>query len=197
MILLSARSPAGLWRWSSHSWHSPVLLGLPVPSSTRTAFVQRFTQPVASSGSDQEHYVLAHIGESALKGHPIGLGYGNFPRLPTKAPETIAQLDQAFFHSHRLPVQVGLDAGWLGLAGLTLLAILPLVAAGRTAHRKRLTPTAAGFAGAFVAFLAQGWYDYLFDEISFLVIFVRTRLGDMARLTTSRSSDGEGADHLA
>jgi O-Antigen ligase len=169
-ILLSARRPrralalvVALVAFAGIAW-------LAVPSSTRAEFVQRFTQPAASAGGDQEHYLLAHIGERALKGQPLGLGYGNFPAYLQSSGD-LAQLHQAFFHSHRLPVQVGLDAGWLGLAGFALLAIMPLFAAMRAARGRVLTPTAAAFAGALVAFLAQGWYDYLFYELSFLVIF--------------------------
>jgi O-antigen ligase len=170
MIALNARRPlralamiAVLAAFTGLAWFS-------ISSTTRAAFVQRFTQSTASSGSDREHYVLAHIGESALKAHPLGIGYGNFPTY-LEGSGAVAQLDQTFFHSHRLPVQVGLDAGWLGLAGFVSLVIVPLLAVMRAACRKRLTPTAAGLAGALVAFMAQGWYDYLFYEMSFLVVF--------------------------
>jgi O-antigen ligase len=170
MIALNVRKPmrafailAALAAFSGLAW-------LAIPAATTAAFVQRLTQPTATAGSDHEHYVLAQIGETALKGNPLGLGYGNFPAY-LESSGAVAQLDQTFFHSHRLPVQIGLDAGWLGLGGFILIVAFPFRAVVRAARKSRLSPLAAGFAGGLVALLAQGWYDYLFVEMSFLVIF--------------------------
>jgi O-Antigen ligase len=161
---------------------------LVLPGTTRTQFAQRFAQPVGSSGSDREHFALQRIGQTALEAHPLGLGYGNFPLYMTRSGATDEVGGRAFFHAHRLPTQIGLDAGWLGFAGFVILALAPLVAATRAAREKRLSPTAAGMAGALVALLAQGWFDYLFYELSFLVIFAALVWGTWHALQPAAAS---------
>jgi len=155
-----------------------------VPSSTRTEFSQRLSQPLGSTGSDQEHLALARIGEHALATHPFGLGYGNFAGYMSSTSGPVSGL--TFFHSHRLPVQIGLDAGWIGLVGFVMLVFHPLAAAVRAAGRGRLEPLAAGYAAALVGVLAQGWFDYLFYELSFLVIFSTLVWGAWHALTNAR-----------
>jgi hypothetical protein len=174
MVVLSVRSPR---RAATVLLALTVSIGLvwfATPSSTRTQFAERLSQPAESSGSDQEHAALARTGEAALRSHPFGIGYGNFAGYMAMT-ESVA--GRTFFHSHRLPVQVGLDAGWLGLLGFGLAALAPLAVAASAARRGRLTPTGAAFAAALVAFLAQGWFDYLLYELSFLVFFAALSWG--------------------
>jgi hypothetical protein len=140
------------------------------PSASRSTLLQRVQDPSLSRGSDNERRALQASGTRALRSLPVGIGYGNFPRYlrRTGLPSGI---DTTFFHAHRLPVQVGLDAGWVGLAGFLILSLLPL---GRSIENLlRGTPDVhgAGFTAALVGFLAQGWYDYLFYETSFVVLF--------------------------
>jgi O-Antigen ligase len=174
MVVLNVRSPRRATTALLALTVSVGLVWFATPSSTRTQFAERLAQPAASAGSDQEHAALARIGERALRSHPFGLGYGNFASYMAMT-ESVA--GKTFFHSHRLPVQIGLDAGWLGLLGFGLAALAPLAAAASAARRARLTPTGAAFAAALVAFLAQGWFDYLFYELSFLVVFAALSWG--------------------
>jgi hypothetical protein len=169
MVALSLRSPRRAFALVAALAVSATAIWFAVPSSTRTEFSQRLSQPLGSTGSDQEHLALARIGEHALATHPFGLGYGNFAGYMSSTSGPVSGL--TFFHSHRLPVQIGLDAGWLGLAGFVLLVFCPLAGAVRAAGLGRLEPIAAGYAAALVAVLAQGWFDYVFWELSLPIVF--------------------------
>jgi hypothetical protein len=169
MVAFSLRNPRRAFALVAALTVSTTAIWFAVPNSTRTEFSQRLSQPIGSTGSDREHLALARIGEHALATHPLGLGYGNFASYMARTSGPVSGI--TFFHSHRLPVQIGIDAGWLGLAGFVMLVFYPLTAAVRAAGRGRLGPLAAGYAAALVAVLAQGWFDYLFYELAFLVVF--------------------------
>ena len=76
-----------------------------------------------------------------------------------------------FFHSHQMLTQVGLDAGWLGLAGFIALLAGALIVAVRVAPLPGGIRNTA-FAAALCGLMAQGFYDYLFYEISMLALWV-------------------------
>jgi hypothetical protein len=135
------------------------------PHAARSTLVQRLETP---SGGDVVRHALQQAGTRALREHPLGLGYGNFPSY-LEAHVSDLRINQAYFHSHRTPVQIGLDAGWLGLAGYVLLLLAPLARAVTLGLTRRLTIRATAFTGALAAFVAQTWFDYLFYETSFLV----------------------------
>jgi hypothetical protein len=184
MVALSLRSPRRAFALVAALAVSATAIWFAVPTATRTEFSQRLSQPIGSTGSDQEHLALARIGEHALATHPLGLGYGNFAGYMATTSGPVSGI--TFFHSHRLPVQVGLDAGWIGLVGFAMLIFFPVAAAVRAAGRGRLEPLAAGYAAALVAILAQGWFDYLFYELSFLIVFSTLVWGAWHALTNAR-----------
>ena len=145
---------------------------LATPSTTVTQLVNRFSTPIGSQAEDQERFALQQTGRTALAHHPLGLGYGNFSFYLAGHPAT--GVNAIFFHSHQLLTQVGLDAGWLGLAGFVLLFVGAIVAAIR-AGPLGLRNTA--FAAALCGLMAQGLYDYLFYEISMLALWVALIFG--------------------
>jgi hypothetical protein len=139
------------------------------PPHTRTAFVNRFSTPVGSQAEDRERFALQAAGRTALAHHPDGLGYGNFSYYLASHP--VAQANATFFHSHQMLTQIGLDAGWLGLAGFIALLAGALIVAVRAAPLPGGVRNTA-FAAAMCGLLAQGLYDYLFYEISMLALWV-------------------------
>ena len=119
-----------------------------------------------------------------MEQRPFGLGYGNFPAY-LRTNVSNPHIQTAFFHAHWLPVQVGLDAGWLGLAGFALLAFSPLIVGLRRALLNKIDKGSLGFAAALAGLLAQGWYEYLLAEISFLIILCVMVWGAWPRETSS------------
>jgi hypothetical protein len=132
--------------------------------------VSRFAERVFThQGGDVLRAQMQTVGATLLGAHPAGLGYGNFGLFLSQ--HAAADVTKALFHAHRTPVQMGLDAGWVGLAGFTLLILGALATAGR-AWGRRTGLAWGGFTVALVGFCAQGWFDYLFYETSWVVFFV-------------------------
>ena len=144
---------------------------LATPSSTRNQFVQRFQQPDSAATEDLQRSALQKAGLVALGNHPFGLGYNNFAHYQQQHVHN-RFIQTGFFHSHRLPEQMGLDAGWIGGIGFLVLALSPFGLAIRAFVRRTGTARGAAFAGAMAGFLAQGMFDYLFDELAFIVLFL-------------------------
>lgn len=142
---------------------------LATPSQTRVQFVQRFQTRKSASGDDLQRAALQHAGLVALRHSPLGLGYGNFAHYQALHVHSEV-LTQNFFHSHRLPEQMGLDAGWLGGLGFLMLVLSPFALAIRAWARRIGTVRGAAYAAAMAGFLAQGLYDYMYDEIAFLIL---------------------------
>jgi O-antigen ligase len=140
------------------------------PREVRTGFQQRFSQPVGAAYEDRTRAALQDAGRRALDGHALGLGYGNFSRYLQRTTHS-RFVNQAFFHSHQLPVQVGVDSGWLGLAGFAALALAPFALVLRRLVHGVVSVRGAAFVAAMAGFLAQGLFDYLLYEIAFLVLF--------------------------
>lgn len=137
------------------------------PSSTTTRFISRFSAPLGSQSEDQVRFALQKLGQQALGKNPLGIGYNNFRFYLANHP--ISQATQIFYHSHRLVVQVGLDAGWLGLAGFLALYLGAIVAAIRAGPWRGLRNIAC--AAALTGFMAQGLFDYVFFDISLVAVF--------------------------
>jgi len=138
------------------------------PTHTRNAFLNRFSQPLGSQIEDQQRFALESAGRHALANNPLGLGYGNFSYYLNGHPAP--GILTPFFHSHQLPTQVGLDAGWLGLAGFLLLFAGAIFSAIRADGSGGIRNTA--FAAALCGLMAQGLFDYLFYEIAALALWV-------------------------
>jgi len=137
------------------------------PSSTTSRYVARFSSPLGLQTEDQQRFALQKLGEHALGQNPLGIGYNNFRFYLAKHP--IPQANQIFYHSHFTVVQIGLDAGWLGMAGFLVLYGGAMLGAIRAGPWRGLRNIAC--AAALTGFMAQGLFDYLFFEISFVAIF--------------------------
>jgi O-antigen ligase len=141
------------------------------PASTIATIEHRISLSNGSQGEDQERFALQAAGEQALSRYPLGLGFGNFSHYLSTSVRN-STIHQPFYHAHETPIQIGLDSGWLGLAGfLTLFAspiLLVFARQGRGVHTIR----ASAFAAALGGLMAQGLYDYLFYDPAFFVFFV-------------------------
>jgi hypothetical protein len=167
-----------------------IIMGyLATPPQTRTDLFNRFATPVGAQTEDQQRFALQQTGRHALAHNPLGLGYGNFSNYLVAHP-TLG-IATAFFHSHQLPIQMGLDSGWLGLAGFLILFGGAIVGGIRSSGSGRIRNTA--YAAALCGLMAQGLFDYLFYEISMLALWVALVFGavhgiDRARGSTHRSA---------
>jgi O-Antigen ligase len=155
---------------------------LATPRSTVVAIQQRFATPLGSRGGDKERFALQQAGEQALERYPTGLGFGNFANYLRSHVRNI-QIRQEFAHAQNTPVQVGLDAGWLGLAGFLLLFAWPIGLVLKHSKGGPSTVRASAFAAALCGFMAQGLYDYLFFEVAFLIFFVAMVWGTIHALS--------------
>jgi hypothetical protein len=138
------------------------------PSQTRVRILTRFSAPLGSQTEDQQRFALQQIGLNSLKHNPLGIGYNNFRFYLANHPTT--GISQVFTHSHRLPVQIGLDAGWLGLAGFLVLFVGSFACAIRAGPWRGIRNIAC--AAALGGFMAQGLFDYLFFDISLVAYFL-------------------------
>jgi hypothetical protein len=153
------------------------------PQSAVTKYEQRLTVAQGTlNGDDRTRFALHEIGERALSEHPFGIGYGNFP-FYLNAHVRSGTVTTAFFHAHETPVQVGLDAGWLGLIGFLMLWGYPIVLVLARGGGGSSVVRASAFAAALGGFMAQGLYDYLFYEIAFLAFFVALVWGSIHALS--------------
>lgn len=156
------------------------------PRSTIVAIQQRLATPLGTQAEDKERFALQNAGEMALVQYPAGLGFGNFANYLRGHVRT-SRIRIAFAHAQNTPVQIGLDAGWLGLAGFLMLFIWPvgLVLARRGGGPS--TVRASAFAAALSGFLAQGLYDYLFFELAFLIFVVAMVWGTIHALSVDEA----------
>ncbi len=138
------------------------------PSQTRVRIINRFSSPVGSQTEDVQRFALQNLGKHALEKKPLGIGYNNFRFYLANHPTRGA--NQIFYHSHDLFIQVGLDAGWVGLAGFLLMFAGALVSAIRAGPVRGLRNVAC--AAALAGFMAQGLFDYLFFDISLVAMFL-------------------------
>jgi hypothetical protein len=155
------------------------------PRSTVHVIQERLTLTISHSAgaSDQTRFALQAAGERALERDPFGIGYNNFAGYLRGNIRNV-NIRRTFFHAASTPVQIGLDAGWLGLAGFLMLWVWPIGlvivrgAGGFSAVR------ASAFAAALGGLMAQGLFDYLFYEIAFLAFFAALVWGTWHALST-------------
>ena len=142
---------------------------LVTPSSTVEKIEQRVAQSTGPvRGEDKTRFALQEAGAHALKANPLGIGYENFPFYLDEHVRNI-NIPMVFDHAHETPIQIGLDAGWLGLIGFLMLCLWPIGLVVSESRGGSSAVRASACAAALGGFLAQGLFDYLFYEISFLV----------------------------
>jgi O-antigen ligase/polysaccharide polymerase Wzy-like membrane protein len=163
------------------------------PRATIATIEHRIALSNGTLGGDKERFALQAAGERALGSHPFGLGYGNFS-FYLSANVHNADIHQTFFHAHETPVQIGLDAGWLGLAGFLTLLAMPVVLVFARRGTGVDTVRASAFAAALGGLIAQGLYDYLFYDLAFLVFFVAMVWGTVHSLDLD-AHPAAGAEH--
>jgi len=133
---------------------------------------ERLTLTITRSpgASDRTRFGLQKAGEQALAKYPFGIGYNNFA-VYLRGHTRSVNIRRTFFHAGNTPVQVGLDAGWLGLAGFLILWGWPIGLVIARGSGGFSTVRASACAAALGGFMAQGLFDYLFYEIAFLAFF--------------------------
>lgn len=165
------------------------------PRSTILTLEHRFAQSNGLLGEDRTRFAVQKAGEEALASHPFGLGFGNFPYYVSSYVRN-SHVRQPFFHAQETSVQVGLDSGWLGLAGFLTLVAGAIVLALRRAGGGASAVRASGFAAALAGFMAQGLYDYVLWDLAFLVVFIALLWGVLHALhvddVTRRSRAARG-----
>jgi O-antigen ligase len=145
---------------------------LATPRSTVVTLEHRFTASNGRLGEDKTRFALQQAGEAALGEYPFGLGYGNFRFYLSENVRT-STIRQPFFHAQETFIQVGLDAGWIGLVGFVTLLLSPILATFRRGGKGSATVVrATAFAAALGGFIAQGLYDYVLWDVPFVVFFV-------------------------
>jgi O-antigen ligase len=155
------------------------------PHSTVLTIEQRFSVKRSTSAEDRTRFALQKAGKQALAESPFGLGYDNFPFYLRNHVHS-AYIQKVFAHAHETPVQIGLDAGWLGLAGFLMLWGWPLGLVLTRRGGGSSTVRASAFAAALGGFMAQGLFDYLFYEINVLIFFVALVWGTVHALSVER-----------
>jgi hypothetical protein len=159
------------------------------PRSTVVQIEKRFASPLGALTEDRERFDIQAAGTRALERYPFGLGYGNFA-LYARANVRRAGIHEKFTHAQSTPIQVGLDAGWLGVVGFFVLvggALLVPIVRGRADAR---TVRASACAAALGGFLAQGLFDYLFYEIAFVAFVAVLVWGSVAPYAGRLASAG-------
>jgi hypothetical protein len=160
---------------------------LATPRSTIVTIQNRFASPLGSLAEDKTRFAVQKVGEQGLARYPLGLGFGNFPNY-LRSHLHNAQIQLAFTHAQNTPVQIGLDAGWLGLVGFLMLFVWPIGLVLARGGGGPSTVRASAFAAALVGFMAQGLEDYLFYEMAFLILVVAMVWGTIHALSVDRQA---------
>jgi hypothetical protein len=166
---------------------------LATPHSTVVAVEQRFANPLGSQLEDKQRFAVQKAGERALQQYPFGLGFGNAHFYLQDNVHSV-YVSQAFNHAQNTPVQIGLDAGWLGLSGFLLLFVWPIGLILTRGRGGSSVVRASAFIAALGGFMAQGLYDYLFYEIAFVVFFLAMIWGAIHALSVEEGAK-ESAGH--
>lgn len=132
-----------------------------IPTSIKEPILQRVTNHSLTSFEDNERHHAQRIGLTELRKHPLGIGYGNFYLYE---PANVTS-QGALFHDQETFYQLGLDAGWSGLAGFSLIGIAVI---GRLVGHRTDGSVVAGAAG-LAGLGAQGLNDYIIYDSSILI----------------------------
>jgi hypothetical protein len=140
-------------------------LGWVVLQVTPAKYVQEIVGKFSlAQGGDVVRSQLQAGGLDLLAHKPLGIGFNNFSSLVSSG-EVYSTL--ALAHSHSTFVQMGLDAGWLGLAAFVVL----VGGAALVGFRTQGGTMAIAFSAALIGFLAQVSQDYFFFEEASLAMF--------------------------
>jgi hypothetical protein len=159
-----------------------------IPRSTVTKIEARFSHRLGSLEEDKQRFAIENAGKKALGENPLGLGYANFS-FYSRAEVHSNQVHRVFAHAQNTPVQMGLDAGWLGGIGFLVLVLWPIGLVLTTRAKGPSAIRASACAAALGGFMAQNLFDYMFYEIAFLVFVLTLVWGTIHAL----SVDGEHA----
>jgi hypothetical protein len=174
LILLNLRRLTALLAIALTTAGVGLITYLAVPDNVWTELADRFSQ---EPGGDLTRRTLQHAGRELMTSTPVGIGFGNFRDVVTGSGVAVGRTILA--HCHELYVQIGLDLGWLGLAGFLLLVLGALSVGVRTAWAQPVS-YAAAFTAALTGVLVQGFNDYFFFETASLVAFVVLLAGCLA-----------------
>jgi hypothetical protein len=153
------------------------------PPETIQLFTLRFQD---SANSDSIRASLHSAGQTLLNTNPLGIGYNNFQGLVASGA---VSADQALAHSHNLYIQMGLDVGWLGLAGFISLVAIALLRALRFGLRSGGYAYPAIFGAALSGYLANGPYDYLLYETGSMIVLAALIAGALATYCARHSDE--------
>ncbi|MGP1666309.1 MAG: O-antigen ligase family protein, partial [Rhodanobacter sp.] len=157
-----------------------------VPNEQKHFLMRRFE---ATQDGDARRYALSQAGQHLLMDNALGIGFGNFKILTRQGP-----------HAHNMYVQIGLDVGWVGLAGFLVMMAFAVWRGVVSGITSRGTALQGAFAAALVGYAAQGTFDYFFFETGSLLYFVALIVGAAAKTEPARDglcaesglSDGNG-----
>ena len=158
------------------------------PRSTLVTIEHRFATSNGALGEDKTRFALQHAGEAALTKYPFGLGFGNF-RFYLASNVRNSKIQQPFFHAQETPVQIGLDAGWVGLVGFLVLFATPIVLVFIHPRGGSSRLRASAFAAALGGFMAQGLYDYVLWDLPFVIFFLAMIWGVLHALSIEEHAD--------
>lgn len=156
------------------------------PRSAVTTLEQRLATPLGSQVEDKQRFAVQKAGEHALGQYPGGIGYGN-AHFYLQSHVHSLYVNQAFTHAQETFVQIGLDAGWLGLGGFLMLFLWPIGLVLKRGESDSSVIRASAFAAALGGFMAQGLYDYLFYEVAFIVFLLAMVWGTIHSLAVADS----------
>lgn len=158
-------------------------LGWIILQVTPTYYVDEIVAKFSSSqGGDAVRAQLQTGGLDLLAQRPLGIGFNNFSSVVTSGE---VYSTQALAHSHSTFIQMGLDAGWLGLVGFVVL----VVGAAWVGFRGQGGTMAVAYSAALIGFLIQVSQDYFFFEQASLVMFGLLIAGSLGVLRQNLTVD--------
>jgi O-antigen ligase len=187
IVVLKARNSRDFAKFASIAGVIAVMVFFLAPDASMSILKERVTGSGGiNSGSDSVRFQLQSVGRRLVLEHPAGIGYGNFRQYATETSGL------SFFHSHSTPIQIALDAGWVGAAAYAVVFYLPILWAIRI--RRQLDWVSVGLVAVLAGMAAQGLYDYLFYETAWLQFHVAVSgltIGRLFQVSSHLDSAGE------
>ena len=185
LVALTIRRPGRTVTYSISIAAGAALLYAVIPAEVLSELLDRFD---STQGGDRVRYALEGAGQLMLQQHPLGIGFESFA-IYTRMGLPGATV--ALAHAHDLYVQVGLDGGWLGLAGFVLIAGVALWRGTVAGLVSGGSATQGLFAVVLLGSLVQGVNDYFFFETGSLLYFVLLIVGASAPRVEPSTASGE------